>query len=607
MLKPPTLERLLAPTARTGRRAIALDLALLSLLVIGIYFLRLTELPVMGEEGRRARGAVNMIETGDWVVLKQQGLVFPDRPPMTNWLIAAGTLLRGSADVVAIRLPSVVAVLLTTLLVYWVCVEVDSRLTAIAAAGAFATFAQVMQLGRLGESEAVFTCFVAGSLLVWHLAYSRGRPPVQAWVPGYALAALGALVKGLQAPVYFVAITFVFLVLRRQWRWLVGWGQWLGLATFVAIVGAWQIPYYLATDRQSVVETWFGVIGPRLGFSGLIGNLATYPFETIGCLAAWSLLGIALLDRELRTHLVDNHPQFVFIVTALAVSYPTVWFSAGAKGRYYMPLYPIAAVLVGMIIDGLSNAGRGSLAYRVRRAMTWATGGLAVVLAAGLVAGSLFDLAPALRQPLGWTLASAILAIVAVLVTRRALAHHDDQSFRHLVFTLAAVFGMLHTSVWLAGFRAIRIDVAPDVHALRAEIPTPDRLISFGPIDSRFLYHYELFVPELPWPNSLEEVPADVSFFAFDVRPEDTPDARYNWRGMKWWLTSGRLPFEWEEIGRVAFSGKASQSRNVEVVVGRAGCDATRRLIPTDDGVPRQDGSDRAAPGDAGSSPARPD
>ncbi len=31
-----------------------------------------------------------------------------------------------------------------------------------------------MQLGRLGESEALFTLFVGGSLLVWHAGYLQG-------------------------------------------------------------------------------------------------------------------------------------------------------------------------------------------------------------------------------------------------------------------------------------------------------------------------------------------------------------------------------------------------------------------------------------------------
>lgn len=111
------------------RRSLAVDLLLLTTLVLAGYFVRMTFLPVLGEEGRRARGAINMIETGDWVVVRQGGRVFPDRPPMTNWLIAFAGLARGDVDRTAIRLPSAVAMLATTLLIYLYCRRVGTRTT----------------------------------------------------------------------------------------------------------------------------------------------------------------------------------------------------------------------------------------------------------------------------------------------------------------------------------------------------------------------------------------------------------------------------------------------------------------------------------------------
>lgn len=52
-------------------------LALVALVVVS-HFSRLGDLPLLGEEGRRARSAINMIESDDWVVVTNQGLAFPD-------------------------------------------------------------------------------------------------------------------------------------------------------------------------------------------------------------------------------------------------------------------------------------------------------------------------------------------------------------------------------------------------------------------------------------------------------------------------------------------------------------------------------------------------
>ena len=47
------------------------------------------------------------------------------------------------------------------------------------------------------------------------------------------------------------------------------------------------------------------------------------------------------------------------MLIAIAVAYPTVWIVAGAQARYFMPLYPLIAVLVGLVIERCSVAAMG--------------------------------------------------------------------------------------------------------------------------------------------------------------------------------------------------------------------------------------------------------
>ena len=169
---------------------------LLLLIVSSIYFSRLSVLPVVREECRWARGAVQMIETGDWITVRQQGQVFPERPPMSVWGIAATGLVRGEVDTLAIRLPSVLAIILTCLLVYGYARGFISHLGAFAAALVFATMGQVLQIGRMGESESLFTLFFASSLLLWHLAYERSWNPTVMWSLGFGFSALAAGIAG---------------------------------------------------------------------------------------------------------------------------------------------------------------------------------------------------------------------------------------------------------------------------------------------------------------------------------------------------------------------------------------------------------------------------
>ena len=112
------------------------------------------------------RGAREMLATGDWIVPRQQGQVFPERPPMTMWLMAVAGWLRGDVDLVAIRLPSVIAVVLTSLLIYGYAralVFPDSPRSS--PRSSTPRWARCCKSAGMGESEAVFALFVSASLL----------------------------------------------------------------------------------------------------------------------------------------------------------------------------------------------------------------------------------------------------------------------------------------------------------------------------------------------------------------------------------------------------------------------------------------------------------
>jgi 4-amino-4-deoxy-L-arabinose transferase-like glycosyltransferase len=566
------------------RARIALDLLVLGLLVYVGYFARLSLLPTVGEEGRRARGAINMLETGDWVVVRQGGRVFPDRPPMSNWLIALAGFTGGEVDRIAIRLPSVLAILALTWLLYGYCLGGGaSRLVAVTAATAFATGGQVLQLGRMGESEAVFTLFVAGSLLLWHLGYLRRWPPALAWSAGYGLCALGALTKGLQAPVYFTAATGAFLLWRRQWRWLLGWGQWFGLAVFCALVAAWQIPYYQVAGAENTIKTWFSVIGPRLGWGGLVEHVLSYPLETLGTLLPWSVVLFLLLSRKIRAEL---RPRAIlaFAVLAVAVTYPSVWFSQGAKGRYYLPLYPCLAILMGLVVGSWVAAPGASTLGRLRR-LAWGLlaaaaclGGLLAVLPWALPSAA----AQGLRPTLPWTVLGAALALLALRSTLAARREANPATVRTALLALAFLLAALYNGVWNTRLDHRWVDLTPRVAALRERIPQPESLLSLGPLDSRFAFHYGPRIEEIPWPLTVEELPADFEYFSFDRRLTDSEQSRQVWRGMETWTTPGTLPFQWQEVGRVGVQRSDERAPEVAVIVGLALRDDRGRLLPTE-------------------------
>ncbi|HTU25159.1 MAG TPA: glycosyltransferase family 39 protein [Pirellulales bacterium] len=542
--------------------------------VVGvIYCARLTALPVCGEESRWATVAREMIDNGDWIVPRQQGHVFAERPPLGSWAMAAVGVVRGEVDLFSIRLPSALATTLVAALIYAYARIFLTRLGALAAALAYGTAGQVLQIGRLGESEAIFTLLLSASLLVWHAGYTLGWPRVAVWCAGYGLAGLAALVKGPQAPVYFVAVTVVFLAWQRQWKWLFAWQHLAGVATLIGVIAAWQIPFWVATDQRTVIDVWSKLARERFSFAGLASHTLSFPLETFACLLPWSFFLTGYLDprfcRQLRA-LGVYRPLFVFIGVTLAVTYPSVWLSAGARGRYYMPLYPCLAVLVGVVIE---RAAAADASYELRRGWRWFCWGIATAMLTGGVVLVVAALNVHALQPLAetWTYTVSFVLLAAALAwwlfTGRSAA--SPPGIERAVLACSMMVGLAFDGAAITARAHGMHDIGGDVAALRDELPAPGQLISFGPVAHRFAYCYGLPIAEMPWPSKAAEVPAEVEYFCFEHHPGDNAEVRQNGRGSFWGTTSGKLPFEWVEVAAIPYTPYRNQDAAKSVIVGR--------------------------------------
>src|SRR5262245_13715834 len=339
----------------------------LALLAGAIYFSRIVDLPIRGEETRRAIVAREILETGDWIVPRQQGEPFLSRPPVGSWPIAWIAKATGDLSLVAVRLPTLLATVLTVLLVYAYSRQFLSRLGALGSGLAYATFVQVLQLGRVAETESLFTLLVAGALLVWHWGYSRQWPAVPTWSISYGLVAIATLVKSLQAPVYFCCAVGLFLCWRRDWRALLRPAHLVGLIVFLGVFAAWQVPFYERLGWSAVRKVWASDVGIRLenvSPSVVAAHLATYPMQVAACLLPWSLLLPAFFWKQFRRTVGTAQSMVDFLVIAWLVALPTCWLVPNAKPRYLMPLYPLAAPLVGLVVQRVFEFGSNMPAIR---------------------------------------------------------------------------------------------------------------------------------------------------------------------------------------------------------------------------------------------------
>jgi 4-amino-4-deoxy-L-arabinose transferase-like glycosyltransferase len=530
------------------------ELALVLALACGAYLPRLGELPARGEEPRRARVACELVCWNDWLVPREQGQPFLSRPPLQNWLIAATCLAVGSWEEWAIRLPSALATVLLTLLIYGYARIGLSRVGALAAALAFATLGEMFPTGRQAESEAVFVLFLGGALLAWHGAWLRGRPAL-AWVAGYALAALAALTKGgPQPPAYFVGPVTAYLVLTGQWRRLLTRAHLAGALVAAAVVGAWAVPYGLDQGWDNLRALWMGDTASRFQdwkASEVVLHLASYPLEVLGCTAPWSLLLVAYLSGGLRRALGEARPQAVFAAVCVGLAFPTCWLPPGGQTRYFAPLYPCLAVLVGAVVE---RCGRPGAAPELRAGWRWY---LRVAAAAAALTAAFLAAAPWLAHPwlagwaappgraLGYALACLALAGLIAWAGRAGRV-------RLAVCAVASYMVLLFVGV-IADVRLRRTeDTAAAVRLLKERLPPGAGLVSLGHVDAIFAYHYAAPIPALGGPEDGVGLAAG-QYFCIDGLGNTPLD----------------LPFAWEPVAALSMDRNRHARPERLVVVGR--------------------------------------
>ncbi|MHC4428169.1 MAG: ArnT family glycosyltransferase [Planctomycetota bacterium] len=529
----------------------------LILLVLGVYFTRLESLTIRGEETRRATIAAEMITSGDWIVPTQQGEPYLTRPPLQNWAIAAVGMATGKIDELAVRLPSVIAVLLTTLLVYGYARSFLNRLGSIASAAAFATFGQILELGRLGETDALLTLCVGGALLLWHGGWMRRRPAAWCWIAGYGMAALGLMVKGPQAPVYFAGPVATYLLLTRQWRELLRWPHFVGIAVFGVIVGPWLLPFAMRTGLEGVVHIFSMEVGVRFGdvsLAAFLGHLVSFPVEILfGGLLPWSVLLIAYADPRFRRTLGAARPHAVFIGIVVAVTFPTCWIPPGAETRLWVSIFPTIAPLIGLVVQRCHESVLDGLWEKLWRPFAVCLAAIAAVIATAILATAWMDpaISPLIQPPV-FAVAFAVIVAAGSILVIWAVRRRTPRRGQVGMVVIAVFAGFVYTGAVTTARINDSMNAAEAITTLKKQLPVGSRMISFGPVHHLFSYHYREPIELREWPGTPAEIGPEVRYFCFDANTVRDP-----------------LPIAWEKIMEISCDRSRNDDLRARVIVAR--------------------------------------
>lgn len=384
-------------------------------LLIGLAFVALwlftlgSRALISPDEGRYAVLSLAMLQSGDWITPRLNGLLYFEKPPLQYWGGALAMALLGVSEFSARLWPGLAGLLTVGLLGHTAHRLWGARtglLALLTGAGTSWILINSHFLSLDAGLCGALTLALCGFLLAQH-AQAQGQARsdwmLAAWV-GLAAAVLSKGLVGLLIPGAVLVLHSLWRLDFAIWR-AMRW--WAGLALFAALT----VPWFWAVSARNPDFAWFFFVHEHFDrYLSPVHNREGPPWYFIPFLLLGFMPWTGALPWLMKVRRSDFAEGFLW-VWALFVM---LFFSASSSKlpSYILPLFPALVLLLARRLEQTSvRALRWHLLVPV---LAW-SGGLAVwLLAEQLVAkDSSPEIARAMLNGIG--LASALFLLASAL------------------------------------------------------------------------------------------------------------------------------------------------------------------------------------------------
>jgi 4-amino-4-deoxy-L-arabinose transferase-like glycosyltransferase len=312
------------------------------------------------EEGTNAEIARDVLTHGHFLQPFVYGVRWHEKPSLLGWLIAGFALLTGGVNEWSARLPAMLSVLATALLVHRITRRYASPAASLFASLSFLFCPLLLQKLTVAEPDTIITVLSFAALAVWWDGAALGKVTLWRWGScGLLLAAL-ALAKGPQPAGFFALGVAAYLLVERRWRDLPG--LFFCMIIPAAATIAWGAAIYQPGDEG----TW--VSYARLQYRPAFGDYAWRIVRNIASLFLELLPASLLLPfipwpwRQQKSDVPAVVAPMV-LYSSICTVFLFIW--PGVNTRYAMPIAPSLAVLAAIAWDRLEKSR-----YEVMRRIT---------------------------------------------------------------------------------------------------------------------------------------------------------------------------------------------------------------------------------------------
>ncbi len=273
------------------------------------------------------------------------------KPPFHNWVLALFSTVSGSVSEFSLRIPSLLSVVLTSVLLFFFSSKFFERRAALFSAVVFPTFFMVLfGYSTKCEPDTLFTFLVSSSILFWYYFMEKKREKV-AWFLGYFFTSLAALTKGFPAFHFFLIAVFVYFFLKKDLKGLFSLNHLIGFILGIVPFVSW----ILAVPTEQALKTLFSEVTSRaptqFNLLETIKRYVSFPFRFLFATFPWSLIVLFYLYKERESYKdLLNNKLTLFLLLTFAGNFLIYWLFPGSRMRYTMPIFPLLAILIAVYL-----------------------------------------------------------------------------------------------------------------------------------------------------------------------------------------------------------------------------------------------------------------
>ncbi len=333
------------------------DIAIILFIAVFIYLPFLGSLEWSGNESLRVIVSREIVETGNWIMTTLHGNPYFIKPPLFNWLIISCAKLFGTINEWTSRLPSVIAMFLTGLTVYFLSGQALSQSGRFFAALATLSMTGLIKKARTAEIDSLFIFFVTLSLLIWLYGYTKKNRPIVTWSLPFAILGIGFLTKGPHAVTFFYFTVFTFLLIKKDLRYFFSIAHIGGLIIMLSFVAAYVLTVLQHMSWQEYAEIWINQFKTRAESKEsytLVRHLFYFPIDAALSFMPWILLIIPVfISKKLKAafHELLRNDLIFFALVMVVVNFPLYWILPNAYVRYFLPAGPFVAIILADIVE----------------------------------------------------------------------------------------------------------------------------------------------------------------------------------------------------------------------------------------------------------------